>query len=153
METAIKLFFTSPQFAVIGASQDATKYGYKVFAWYHLHSLPVTPINPRTSSITLSPNNNPTSYPTIPSLSNLPSPSETSISIITPPAVTIGVLKEAKERGVRGVWLQPGSFDKEGLEFLKREFEGGVGGEGLCVLVDGEEGLRVAGREWERGKL
>jgi hypothetical protein len=27
------------------------------------------------------------------------------------------------------------------------------GEDGWCVLVDGEEGLRVAGREWEMGRL
>lgn len=29
METAIKLFFSSPRFAVAGASQDQKKFGYK----------------------------------------------------------------------------------------------------------------------------
>ncbi len=57
------------------------------------------------------------------------------------------------EAGVRAVWLQPGSFDDEGLEFARREFEAGIGGdggrggEGWCVLVDGDSGLRAAGRE------
>ena len=48
------------------------------------------------------------------------------------------------------MWLQPGSFDQEGLAFAKREFDAGIGGgnggEGACVLVSGEEGMRVAGR-------
>lgn len=66
------------------------------------------------------------------------------------------VLREAKAAGVPAVWLQPGSFDAEGLRFALSEFSGGVGGEGggegegWCVLVDGEKGLRAAGRE---GKL
>lgn len=54
--------------------------------------------------------------------------------------------------------MQPGSFDGEGLEFARREFEGaavagegGKGGEGWCVLVDGDEAVEAA-RE-ERGKL
>lgn len=29
MEAALKTFFTSPRFAVVGASQDTSKYGYK----------------------------------------------------------------------------------------------------------------------------
>lgn len=54
------------------------------------------------------------------------------------------------------MWLQPGSFDDEVLEYARKEFkaaiagDGGDGGEGWCVLVDGEEGLRKAGREWSR---
>jgi hypothetical protein len=76
--------------------------------------------------------------------------------VITPPAVTKVLLKEAKEAGVPAVWLQPGSFDKEVLEYARANFKaaiagnGGGGSEGWCVLVDGEEGLRLAGREWSR---
>ena len=54
------------------------------------------------------------------------------------------------------VWLQPGSFDAEVLEYARREFRAAIAGDGKggsehwCVLVDGEEGLRVAEREWSR---
>lgn len=58
------------------------------------------------------------------------------------------------------MWLQPGTFDQEVLEYCKKEFEGawvggrgGGGGEGWCVLVDGEWGLGEAGKQWERRKL
>jgi hypothetical protein len=70
--------------------------------------------------------------------------------------VTRQLLKEAKEAGVPAVWLQPGSFDREGLEYAKANFKaaiagsGGGGGDGWCILVDGDEGLRLAGREWSR---
>jgi predicted CoA-binding protein len=64
--------------------------------------------------------------------------------------VTRGVLREAKEAGVRAVWLQPGSFDEEGLSWARGEFETVVAGEGWCVLVDGEAGLEGAR---EKGKL
>jgi hypothetical protein len=70
--------------------------------------------------------------------------------------VTSKVLKEAKELGIKAVWLQPGSYDEATLKFAREEFEGGVGGkeglddkageEGWCVLVDGDEGLKKAGR-------
>lgn len=95
-------------------------------------------------------------HATVASPGALPDPANTSLSIITPPAATREILRQAKEAGVPAVWLQPGSFDAEGLEYARREFkaaiggDGGRGGEGWCVLVDGEEGLRVAGREWSR---
>lgn len=89
----------------------------------------------------------------MPSPSALSNPKETALSVITPPAVTKKLLKEAKEVGVRAVWLQPGSFDDETLEYARREFpgaavggDGGRGGEGWCVLVDGDAGLKAAGR-------
>jgi len=91
-----------------------------------------------------------------PSALSDPSPSAYSLSVITPPAVTKQLLEEAKEAGVAAVWLQPGSFDDDVLAYAKANFnaaiggEGGGGGEGWCVLVDGEEGLRLAEREWSR---
>jgi hypothetical protein len=62
------------------------------------------------------------------------------------------VLEEAKKLGVQGVWLQPGSFDDAILAFALKEFkaavggDGGGGGEGWCVLVDGEGAARAAGK-------
>ncbi|MCJ1401844.1 hypothetical protein MMC11_005061 [Xylographa trunciseda] len=153
METAAKRFFASQRFAVVGASQDKSKFGYKVLAWYNAHSLPVTPINPGRSSIRLSAS---TELSTVPSVQSLPHPAETSLSVITPPTVTRKILVEAKEAGVKAVWLQPGSFDKEGLEYAVREFEAGVGGEGgrggegWCVLVDGESMINAVAKETGR---
>ncbi|KAL5119444.1 hypothetical protein ACEQ8H_002714 [Pleosporales sp. CAS-2024a] len=152
MDAALKTFFASPRFAVAGASSDPSKYGHKVFAWYLRHSLPVTPINPRAPTVNILARD----HTTVPSPAALDDPpaSSYSLSVITPPAVTKQLLKEAKEAGVPAVWLQPGSFDSEGLEYAKANFkaaiggDGGDGGEGWCVLVDGEEGLRLAGREW-----
>jgi hypothetical protein len=126
-----------------------------VFAWYLVHSLPVTPLNPRVPSIVI-PSISSSTYPTKASPIQLSDASSYSLSVITPPAVTKDVLREAKEAGVPAVWLQPGSFDDEVLDYAKDNFKaaiagnGGRGGEGWCVLVDGEAGLRTAGREWSR---
>jgi predicted CoA-binding protein len=112
----------------------------------------VTPLNPRSPSITVLKQ----SHDTVAAPGALPDAASTSLSVITPPAVTKTLLKEAKEAGIPAVWLQPGSFDNEVLEYAKGAFkaaiagEGGGGGEGWCVLVDGEDGLKAAGREWSR---
>lgn len=76
------------------------------------------------------------------------------MSIITPPAATLKVLREARELGVPAVWLQPGTFDDEVIRFAREEGafqavvagDGGRGGEGWCVLVDGERGLKAVGK-------
>ncbi|KIW91482.1 uncharacterized protein Z519_07448 [Cladophialophora bantiana CBS 173.52] len=157
MEAAAKRFFSSQYFAVVGASQDKSKFGYRILAWYHVHSLPVTPINPTRQSISLPSK----TYNTVPTVSALPHPSQTALSFLTPPAVTRKVLEEAKTAGVKAVWLQPGSFEDEDLTYAKQNFEsavggfedGTVGGEGWCVLVDGENMLRAAGKKIERQKL
>ncbi|KAF2035097.1 NAD(P)-binding protein [Setomelanomma holmii] len=152
MEAALKTFFSSPRFAVAGASSDPSKYGNIVFAWYLRHSLPATPINPRVSTVNILKRD----HDTVPSPKALQDAPSYSLSVITPPAVTKQLLKEAKDAGISAVWLQPGSFDREVLDYAKNNFKaaiggnGGVGSEGWCVLVDGEEGLRVAEREWSR---
>ncbi|KAG9203425.1 hypothetical protein G6514_002792 [Epicoccum nigrum] len=154
MEAALKTFFSSPRFAVAGASSDPSKFGHRVFAWYLQHSLPVTPLNPRSPTISVLSRDH-TTVPSPTALSDPPA-SDYSLSVITPPAVTKQLLKEAKEAGVPAVWLQPGSFNDEVLKYAQANFkaaiagDGGVGGEGWCVLVDGEAGLKAAGREWSR---
>jgi predicted CoA-binding protein len=131
-----------------------------VFVWYLAHSLPVTPINPRAAEVTVKSKD----YATVSSPKALQDPGHTSLSIITPPAVTLNVLKEAKEAGIEAVWLQPGTFNDEVISFAKKEFKAAIagfesdtvhtnGGEGWCVLVDGEDGLKLAGKSWEKQKL
>ena len=147
MEAAAKRFFTSPNFAVAGASQDPAKFGYKLLSWYVSRSLPVTPITPSRPSISISSKE----YIAVASPASLKEPGKTSLSIVTPPAVTLKVLQDAKEAGVAAVWLQPGSFDDEGIAFAQQAFEGAAvggldrrGGEGWCVLVDGDWARKAA---------
>jgi predicted CoA-binding protein len=157
MEPAAQRFFSSPYFAVIGASQDKSKFGYRILAWYHQHSLRVTPVNPTRPSISLPSK----TYDTVPSVSSLPHPDQTALSFLTPPPITRRVLEEAKTTGVKAVWLQPGSFEEQDLEYAKKNFEsavggfedGTVGGEGWCVLVDGENALRGVGKKIVKQKL
>ncbi|KAK3954478.1 CoA binding domain-containing protein [Pseudoneurospora amorphoporcata] len=117
-----------------------------VFKWYADRDLVATPINPQGAALTV----NGQSYPAIKSLAELESPKETSVSIITAPAITLKTLQEANELGVPAVWLQPGTFDDEVLAYANKNFKtvvagkGGWGGEGWCVLVDGERSLGAA---------
>lgn len=121
-------------------------------AWYLAHDLPVTPINPGSPSVSVGGKD----YATVPNVGALEKPAETGVSIITHPAVTINVLKEAKEAGIPSIWLQPGTFDDDVLKFALAEgtFEAVVygfgpgtrGGEGWCVLVDGEKSLKDIGK-------
>lgn len=75
--------------------------------------------------------------------------------------MTRRILEEAKGAGVRAVWLQPGSYEEQDARYARENFEsavygfedGTVGGEGWCVLVDGEGALRAAGRQVQRQKL
>jgi len=132
-------FFGADQFAVVGASTDKSKFGNKVFMWYLDHSKPATPIHPKEPSIE--------GVPALKSLIELPAPRTTSISVITPAKVTLGVLKEAQELGIHAVWIQPGASDDACAEYIKEAgLEGKVIYGGPCILRDGGRVLAELGQ-------
>ncbi|KAK3072190.1 hypothetical protein LTR53_007261 [Teratosphaeriaceae sp. CCFEE 6253] len=152
MQSAARLFFTAKTFAVAGASSDPSKFGHRIFAWYLSRSLPAIPVNPTCPSITVRGKD----FVTLASPAQLTDPAHMSLSVITPPQVTAQLLREAKAAGVKAVWLQPGSFTERELEYAVREWpgaavggfaEGTVGGEGWCVLVDGDAAMSGGERE------
>ncbi|ERS97540.1 uncharacterized protein SPSK_03661 [Sporothrix schenckii 1099-18] len=149
-EANARAFFAKPYFAVVGASTNQAKFGYKIFAWYARHDLPATPINPTAPSISV----DRIAHATLPNISALPHPHETGLSVITPPPVTLQVLQDAQKLGIGAVWLQPGTWDDDVVKYAttKGHFtdvvagEGGRGDEGWCVLVDGERALKANGK-------
>ncbi|KAI0929851.1 hypothetical protein AcV5_006704 [Taiwanofungus camphoratus] len=74
-----KAFLSSPNFAVVGASKDQSKFGTKVLQWYLARDKPVTPIHPKENELE--------GVSTVRSIADLPDPSHTSVSIITNPKV------------------------------------------------------------------
>lgn len=82
------------------------------------------PINPVRPTIGLPSK----TYDTVPSVSQLSNPGETALSFLTPPQVTRKVLQEAKNAGVKSVWLQPGSFEEVDLKFATENFDNAIGG-------------------------
>jgi uncharacterized protein len=123
----------------VGASQDPKKYGNIILRWYIDHKLPVHPINPTASTIE--------SLDVVRSINSLPSPSTTSLSFLTQPAITMKSLQEAKQSGVRYVWLQPGSFDDQVLSEAESLGFETVIANGRCILREGEKGLNALKRE------
>ncbi|KAJ7267666.1 NAD-P-binding protein [Mycena haematopus] len=126
-----KLFMSSPYFAVVGASKDQTKFGTKILNWYKARSLDVQPIHPKETNLE--------GIDTIPSVAELPSPTKTSISIITPPKVTLSLLQAAMPLGVPAVWIQPGAADETVAAWVKdNALEDRVIYGGPCILVQGD---------------
>lgn len=132
-------FFDSEKFGVVGASTDKTKFGNKVLMWYIDRSKPVTPVHPKEASIE--------GITAVKSLSELPNPSEVSISVVTPPKVTLGVVKQAVEAGIHGVWIQPGADDEAVAAYIKEnDLEGKVVYGGPCILASGDKVLAALGK-------
>ena len=97
--------------AVVGASNDPAKYGNVIVRNLAAKGYTVLPVNPREAAIA--------GLPAYPSLAALPGPVDI-VNVVTPPAVTLGILREAARLGLPAVWLQDGSYDDAVLEEAAR---------------------------------
>lgn len=132
MNSIQKIFVSSPYFAVVGASKDKSKYGTKVLKWYQDRSLRVKPVHPKETELE--------GLSTIKSISELDFPTQTSVSIVTPPAITLNILRSAKDLSIPALWLQPGAEDATVVDFVKTNgLEGRVIYGGPCILVQGDD--------------
>ncbi|KAI9475533.1 MAG: CoA-binding protein [Benjaminiella poitrasii] len=124
-------FIKNPYFAVVGASTSREKYGNRVLRWYQSNKLNVTPIHSKEQVIE--------TIATKPSISQLSFPTQTSLSIITPPTVTLKVLEEANLLGFRDIWIQPGAEDDHVRLFAKSHPALNIILGGPCILVRGPQ--------------
>jgi predicted CoA-binding protein len=121
----IQAFLSSSAFAVVGASTDRSKYGNKVLRCYQQHGRKVYPVNPRAPEVE--------GLKAYPSLGALPE-RVPAISIITPPASTEQVVREAHAAGVKHVWMQPGAESEEAIRTAEALGMNVIAG-GACLLV------------------
>lgn len=125
MKKEIEEFLKAAAFGVVGASGDRSKYGNKVLRCYLEHGLRVIPVNPKLEQVE--------GMECVASIADLPD-EVTSISVITPPAVTEKVVEQAAQKGIRNIWMQPGAESQRAVEFC-RERGINVIGDGSCILI------------------
>ena len=121
----IEKFLSAPAFAVVGASNDQNKFGYKCFDCYLKNGLKAYAVNPRGETVL--------GQPAYKRLSDLPEKVQ-SVSIITPPAVTEAVVDEAIRLGVKSLWMQPGAESQAAVEKAEAAGLNVIYG-GPCLLV------------------
>ncbi len=98
-------------YAVVGASTNEEKYGYKVFKDMLDAGYKVVPINPNEKEIL-----GEKVYPTLFEVRH-----KIDVAIfVTQPAITEKVLEEAKTIGIKNVRLQPGAQSDAAIEFCKK---------------------------------
>lgn len=117
-------FLESPTIAVVGASGNHAKYGYRVWQSLKLRGKRVFAINPNCEELE--------GEPCYARLADLPEPPP-AVIFITSPSVTEAVVAEALGLGVRRFWMQPGAESSAAVEAIES-----VGGEVVhdrCVLV------------------
>ena len=99
-----------PSIAVIGASQDRSKYGNKAVRAYFQQKWEVYPVNPKDLEIE--------GVKCFPSILDLPETPDYA-SLYLPPHIAVKVLDDIAKKGVKKVYFNPGTESQEGIEKAK----------------------------------
>lgn len=121
----IEKFLNGKRFAVVGASQDRSKYGNKVLRVYMQDEREVVPVNPKADEVE--------GLQAYPDLASIPGMID-GLSIITPPAVTEAVVADAIQKGIKHIWMQPGAESAAAVMAAKDAGADVIFG-GPCILV------------------
>lgn len=96
--------------AVVGATDNPSKYGHVIYRDLKRKGFHVYPVNANRSTVD--------GDPAFPSLSDLPE-KPTIVNLVIPPEETIKVLRQCLSLGLMNVWIQPGAEDPHVLTFLQ----------------------------------
>jgi predicted CoA-binding protein len=104
MDELIKDMLAQKTWAVVGASANTQKYGYKVFKRLIEEGYRAYPVNPNCKDI-----EGALCYSTLRELPETPG----AVSVVIPPKAGLGILEEAAELGIKRLWFQPGAESGE----------------------------------------
>lgn len=106
----IQEFVSHRLWAVVGVSEDPSKYGHLVFATLLDSGYKVLGVNPKNGQVL-----GQTIYRT---LADLPEKPEV-VDIVVPPAVTEQIVRQCLDLGLTRVWMQPGAESQEAIDFCE----------------------------------
>ena len=95
--------------AVVGATDDPSKYGSVIYRDLKNKGFELYPVNPNRDTV-----DGDAAYR---SLDDLPV-NPTIVNIVVPPMATLKVLEKARELGYTNVWVQPGAESPEVIAYL-----------------------------------
>jgi predicted CoA-binding protein len=111
--------------AVVGASDDSQKFGYKIYRDLKHKGYKVYPVNPNRATV-----DGDRAYPEIVDLPERPH----LVNLVVPPEAVLAVLHECLALGLTRIWLQPGAESPEVLAFL--DAHGFAYLAGACIMVE-----------------
>lgn len=112
--------------AVVGATDNRSKYGSRIYRDLKSKGYRVFAVNPGRDTVDGDP-----AYRSLADIAESPS----IVDIVVPPAVALSVLHECSQLGLRNVWVQPGAEDDAVLEYLGEGDFSYVAG-GRCIMVE-----------------
>ncbi len=107
-EQLISDFINRRVWAVVGVSQDRSKFGNRVFRTLREAGYTVYPVNPKGGEVE--------GVKVYASLADLPERPEV-VDTVVPPAATEQVVKEAYSLGLTRIWMQPGSESEAAIAY------------------------------------
>ncbi|MDY6795264.1 MAG: CoA-binding protein [Actinomycetota bacterium] len=123
--------------AVVGASRDPEKYGYKVLMDLKNGGYKAFAINPGCVE-----GDEIEGVPCYPDLLSIPNVPDLLITVV-PPKVTEKIVRQAKELGIEKIWMQPGSESEYAISFSE---ENGIGVmHNACIMIFRKEGVLKKG--------
>ncbi|MBC7805305.1 MAG: CoA-binding protein [Akkermansiaceae bacterium] len=125
MNETITAILSAKTFAVVGASANTEKFGYKVWHMLRQHGKTAYAVNPNVTEIA--------GEVVYPSLADLPETPEAVIAVV-PPEVTETLPAQLAVAGIRYLWLQPGA-ESETAVANAQAHDIGVVHRGPCILV------------------
>jgi len=117
-------FIEAQPIALVGVSRNPKKFGYTAFKELKEKGMKIIPVNPQADEIL--------GEKVFPNVSALPSDVQ-GIIILTKKNQTIGVIREAKEKGIKQIWIQQMADTKEAIDELKGTDINYITGE--CILM------------------
>lgn len=112
MENRLKEFFNKDYtYAIVGASKNKEKYGNKIFKTLLDSGFKVIPINPKEDEIY--------GVKCYHNLSDIKEKIDV-VDFVVPAGITLMVLEEVVELGIKKVWFQPKSFDNKVISYARR---------------------------------
>ncbi|MFH0806908.1 MAG: CoA-binding protein [Elusimicrobiota bacterium] len=109
-EKLIKEFIALKKYAVVGATDNTSKFGYKIMKSLEARGCEVYPVNPRLDMIE--------GKKCYHSLADLPVKVDV-VDFVVPPAVTEKMVEECKKLGLTRVWMQPGASSEKAVKFCE----------------------------------
>ena len=110
MKEMVASLLECKKWALVGATSNKGKFGYKIFQVLRNNGLHVFAVNPGLQEID--------GQPCYASLTDLPETVE-AVNVVVPPKVALGILEECKRLNIKNVWLQPGADTLEVVEKAK----------------------------------
>ncbi len=95
-------------YAVVGASNNPEKYGFKIVQNLKSKNFSVIPINPRGGQIL--------GFPVFPNIRAVTKKIDVVIFVV-PFSLTEKILPEVKKMGINKVWMQPGAQSRTAIQY------------------------------------